>query len=159
MFGIPYWDSAQRRASPTGFKAHGQKNAGTRYSDPLTQTAKYTEESGEICWRTGLLTAPVNTPCLPTSQTHCGQASGAKIKENHVKEEKEMPTAQPSSLISLLRSITLQGCGWPEPLALLQLMPGNFRASVAWGWGHRLETESLQSEFQLQHLLAVWPLG
>lgn len=53
------------------------------------------EESGEICWRTGLLTAPVTTPCLPTSQTHCGQASGAKIKENHVKEEEEMPTAQP----------------------------------------------------------------
>lgn len=131
MFGTLYRDSAQRRASPTGFKAHGQKNSGTRYSDPLNQTAK-SGESGEICWRTGLPTAPVNTPCLPTSQTHCGQASGAKIKENHAKEEKEMPTAQPSSLISLLRSITLWGCGWPEPPAFLQLMPGNFRASVAW---------------------------
>ena len=133
MFRTPCWDSSQRRGSPTGLKAHGQ-NSGTRYSEPLTQTAKYMEESGEICWRTGLLTAPVTTPCLPTSQTHCGQASGAKIKENHVKEEEEMPL--PSLL---LRSITLQGCGWPEPPAWLQLMPGSFRASVAWGWGHSLK--------------------
>lgn len=147
MFIMPYWDSAQRKASPTELKAHGQQSSGAPYSDHLTQIAKYMEDSGGTCWRMGLSTAPMNTPCPLTSHTPL-KAQGARIKENSFKAEKERPTLPPGSSHCWGASHCRVADGLsPQHYWNLQLMPGNFRASVAWGWGHRLEVESLQSEF------------
>lgn len=147
---------------------HPPQSSKLRSGTPIIRDPNTNSKVCGQVWRNvlesdGLINSPVNTPCPPPSQTHLVKAKEQGTRKTISRWRKcdahcyltaspphsgawEMPSMHSSSY----RGVDVQ--------RYLNLQPilGNFRVSVAWGWGHRLRIELPQPEVQLHHLLAIW---